>query len=178
MTDPSGNRCGEVPAVLERLVSDTDLDAVADLEARCFTNPWTRDMLARELAQSDVAYVFILRFPGRDIAAFCSCWIVADELHINTMAVDPAHRRRGLGRRLMSHVMSEAARRGAVRATLEVRASNVPARQLYESLGFRVTAVRRGYYTQPEEDGLVLWREDLANLDSPGLPASNGIPEC
>jgi ribosomal-protein-alanine N-acetyltransferase len=76
----------------------------------------------------------------------------------------------------MAHVMSEAASRGAVRATLEVRASNVPARQLYESLGFRVTAVRQGYYTQPEEEGLVLWREDLANLNSPDPPAPDSRP--
>jgi [ribosomal protein S18]-alanine N-acetyltransferase len=147
--------------LIERIVSDDDLDAVAALEARCFTNPWTREMLARELAQSDVAHVFVLRLADRSVAAFCSCWIVADELHINTMAVDVAYRRQGLASGMLRHVMADAAARGAVRATLEVRASNEPARLLYESLGFAVTAIRPRYYTAPDEDALILWKEGL-----------------
>jgi ribosomal-protein-alanine N-acetyltransferase len=153
--------------VVERVTGDVDLDAVAALEARCFNNPWTREMLARELGQSDVAHVFVLRLPGTPVAAFCSCWIVADELHINTVAVDPAHRRLGLGAQLICQVMREAARRGATRATLEVRASNEPARRLYETLGFAVAATRAGYYTHPEEDALILWKEGLAELGRP-----------
>jgi [ribosomal protein S18]-alanine N-acetyltransferase len=147
--------------VVERMESDEDLEAVAALEARCFTNPWTREMLARELAQSDAAHVFVLRLGDRGVAGFCSCWIVADELHINTMAIDIEHRQRGLGTHLMRHVLLEAARRGAVRATLEVRESNEPAQRLYEALGFRVTAVRPRYYTHPEENALILWLENL-----------------
>ncbi|MGH9370392.1 MAG: ribosomal protein S18-alanine N-acetyltransferase [Vicinamibacterales bacterium] len=146
---------------VERLETDADLDGVAALEARCFSNPWTREMLARELAQSDVAHVFVLRLPGAPVAAFCSCWIITDELHVNTMAVDFPYRRQGLATRLMRHVMAEAAGRGAVRATLEVRRSNEPARRLYESLGFSVAAVRPRYYTQPEEDALILWCDAL-----------------
>jgi ribosomal-protein-alanine N-acetyltransferase len=153
--------------VVERMENDVDLDAVAALEARCFTNPWTRDMLARELAQSHVAHVFVLRLPGEPVVAFCSCWIIADELHINTIAVDLPHRRLGLATYLMRHVLSEAARRGATRATLEVRESNEPARQLYESLGFTVAATRPAYYTQPDEDGLILWKEGLGDLSHP-----------
>lgn len=158
---------GNVPVIVERLVDDTDLDRVAALEARCFSNPWSREMLARELAQSDVAYVFVLRLPGEPVAAFCSCWIIGDELHINTMAVDFPYRRRGLGSHLMRQVIAAAARRGVTRATLEVRTSNTPARALYESLGFRVTAVRPAYYTQPPDDALILWLEDVGGLANP-----------
>jgi ribosomal-protein-alanine N-acetyltransferase len=143
------------------LAGDADLDAVAELEGRCFTNPWTREMLARELARSDVARVFVVRLPGDPVAAFCSCWIVVDELHINTIAVDSAYRRMGIATELMRYVMAEAARKGARRATLEVRASNEAARKLYESLGFAVAAVRARYYTQPDEDALILWKEGL-----------------
>jgi ribosomal-protein-alanine N-acetyltransferase len=153
--------------LVERLTEARDLDLVAELEERCFTNPWTREMLARELAQSDVAQVFVLRLPGCPVAGFCSCWIIADELHINTIAIEPSFRRRGLARTLLRHVMAEAARRGAVRATLEVRSSNEPARRLYEALGFRVSATRTRYYSHPEEDALILWKEGLAHLDTP-----------
>jgi ribosomal-protein-alanine N-acetyltransferase len=149
-------------AVVEEVETEADLDAVVDLEARCFTNPWSRDLLARELDRGDVAHLFVLRLPGVQVAAFCFCWIIVDELHVNTIAVDEGYRRRGLGLRLMRDVMERASRRGATRATLEVRASNVPARRLYEALGFTVRGVRRNYYTHPEEDALILWKEDLA----------------
>jgi [ribosomal protein S18]-alanine N-acetyltransferase len=153
--------------VLAPLGGETDLDAVADLEARCFTNPWTRDALARELARSDVARVFVARLPGEPVAAFCSCWFVADELHVNTIAVDPPHRRSGIASSLMRYVIAEAARHGARRATLEDRASTDPARKLYESLGFVVSAVRPRYYTQPDEDALILWKDGLPDLSNP-----------
>jgi [ribosomal protein S18]-alanine N-acetyltransferase len=147
---------------IERITESDDLDAVAALEAATFTNPWTREMLERELRQSDVARVYVLRIPGRRVAAFCACWVVYDELHINTLAVDPELRRRGLGSLLMRRLLAEAAREGANRALLEVRRSNEVAQRLYESLGFTVTATRRNYYTQPEEDALVLSKEGLA----------------
>jgi [ribosomal protein S18]-alanine N-acetyltransferase len=134
---------------------------VAALEAACFTNPWTQEMLERELRQSEVARVYVLRDPDGRIRAFCTCWVILDELHINTIAVDPASRRTGLAASLMRQVMNEAARSGATRATLEVRASNEPARRLYASLGFTESGVRPLYYTQPEEDAIILWREGL-----------------
>jgi [ribosomal protein S18]-alanine N-acetyltransferase len=148
--------------LIERLTSDRDLDEVVDLEARCFSNPWSRDQLARELAQGDVAHVFLLRLADQQLAAFCACWIVVDELHVNTLVVDLPYRRRGLGVTLMRWVMAEAVRRGATRATLEVRESNLAALNLYEGLGFSVVARRAAYYSHPEEDAMILWREDLA----------------
>ena len=144
--------------LIERISCSEDLDAVAALEAATFTNPWTREMLERELVQSDVARVYVVRLPGRRVAAFCACWLVYDELHINTIAVDANLRRQGLARALMTHILDEAAAQGAARTFLEVRRSNLPAQRLYENLGFAVTGVRRNYYTNPEEDALVLSR--------------------
>jgi len=146
-----------LPYTIERLVAEEDLEAVAALEARSFTNPWTREMLARELQHSDVARGYILRLPDAKVAAFCTCWMVADELHINTLAVDWPLRRRGLGSALVRYVIEAARLDGVDRATLEVRRSNTPALRLYEQLGFRVEAVRPKYYREPEEDALILW---------------------
>lgn len=142
--------------VIERISEAADLDAVAALESATFTNPWTREMLERELRQSDVARVYVVRPPGCPVAAFCACWLVHDELHINTIAVDAHVRRQGIATALMKHLLADAARLGARRTYLEVRRSNLPAQRLYESLGFNVAAVRRNYYSQPEEDALVL----------------------
>jgi ribosomal-protein-alanine N-acetyltransferase len=154
------------PYSIARLTRDDDLDEVAALEAASFTNPWTREMLARELRHSDVARVYGLRDAGGRLLAFCACWVVFDELHINTVAVAADRRREGLATRLLGFVFSEAAEAGVRRATLEVRRSNEPALRLYERLGFSVRAVRAGYYSHPEEDGLVLWHDNFA--DPPG----------
>ena len=154
-------------AVIERLTRDDDLDLVATLEARCFTNPWSRDMLAQQLAESSTTRVFLLHLPEQRVAGFCACWLLVDELHVNTLVVDFPFRGRGLGRLLMRHVLEDAAKGGASRATLEVRESNIAARRLYEGLGFSVTATRPKYYTQPDEDALILWHESLTKLDRP-----------
>jgi [ribosomal protein S18]-alanine N-acetyltransferase len=154
--------------VIERLTQDGDLDLVANLEARCFSNPWTRDMLARQLAESGTTRIYLLHLPAARVAGFCACWLLFDELHVNTLVVDFPFRRHGLGRLLMRSVLDDAAQAGARRATLEVRESNVAARRLYENLGFSVTATRPKYYSQPDEDALILWHEDLTKLGHPG----------
>ncbi len=149
------------PYSIARLSDPEDLDEVAALEAASFTNPWTREMLARELSHSDVARVYGLRGADERLLAFCACWMVFDELHINTLAVTADRRRQGLATRLLDHLFTEAVAAGVRRATLEVRQSNEPALRLYQRLGFTVTAVRTAYYSQPAEDGLVLWHDDL-----------------
>jgi [ribosomal protein S18]-alanine N-acetyltransferase len=135
------------------------IDAIVGLESESFTNPWSRDTLVWELQNSDVTRVHVLRDETDAIVAFSVCWIIFDELHINTLAVAPEFRRRGFATALLQAVMAEAEREGAVKATLEVRASNTPALALYERLGFRISARRPGYYTNPQEDALILWRE-------------------
>lgn len=137
-----------------------DVDAVVALESESFTNPWSRDTLVWELTNSDVTRVYLLRDAEDRAIAFCIAWVIFDELHINTLAVSPARRRQGLATFLLEAVMAEAAREGARRATLEVRESNKAALQLYARLGFRVSARRPGYYMNPPEDALILWREE------------------
>lgn len=148
--------------IIERLTGDADLDAVVALEAASFTNPWSREMLARELEEPTAARVYVLRLADAPVAAFCSCWVIGDELHINTIAVDPVRRRAGLGRALMEGVLAQVAEEGVTRATLEVRRSNLAAQRLYERLGFEVAGQRRNYYSQPDEDALILWRRSRA----------------
>jgi ribosomal-protein-alanine N-acetyltransferase len=87
---------------------------------------------------------------------------VVDELHINSLAVDPDFRRRGIARQLLAFVIGAAIRDGAASATLEVRESNQAGRALYAGMGFAVEGVRRGYYDNPREDALVLWNRHLA----------------
>jgi ribosomal-protein-alanine N-acetyltransferase len=145
---------------LAREPADADIDAVVALETESFSNPWSRDTLVWELRNSDVTRAYLLRDDTR-VVAFCLCWVIFDELHINTLAVAPDARRQGHATTLLRHVMVESAAAGATKATLEVRASNTPALELYGRLGFRVAARRPRYYSQPDEDGLILWLEGL-----------------
>jgi ribosomal-protein-alanine N-acetyltransferase len=143
------------------MTSADQIDAVVAIEAESFTNPWTREMYASELENTGVSFCYLACTPGGDAVGFCSFWRVLDELHINNLAVRPEFRRQGVATTLLEFVVGEGARLGAKRATLEVRRSNDAARMLYERFGFRVAGVRRGYYTKPVEDALVLWREQL-----------------
>jgi len=147
--------------VIERTLADADLDAIVGIEQASFSNPWTRDMYVRELQNPDVSFLYVLRAPDAGIVAFCSFWLVLDEVHINNLAVRGDFRGQGLGTRLLEHVLRAGASRGAGRATLEVRRSNAPARRLYERLGFEVAATRQNYYVSPPEDALILWKAAL-----------------
>ena len=151
------------PWRVERLTSMADLDAVLEIEQASFANPWTREMYLTEMKNNDVSFVYAARDEDGRILGFCSFWRILDELHINNLAVLPAQRRAGIATALLDHVLKEGSRLGARRATLEVRRSNTIARHLYERFGFSVAGVRRGYYTQPVEDAMVLWRYGIAD---------------
>ncbi len=141
--------------------TDEDITAIVELEAESFTNPWSRETLVWELENSDVSRIYLLRDNAGVVLGFCLCWVIFEELHINTLAIKPARRRSGLATALLAKVIAEAAAAGATKATLEVRASNTAALGLYSRLGFHVAAKRLRYYTNPEEDALILWRHGL-----------------
>lgn len=145
-------------AVVERLTDAHELDAVLEIEKASFYNPTTREWYESELERPDVCYIFVIRTEQTRVAGFCAFWRVADQVHINNLAIRPDLRHHGLGRQLLQHVLDEAARLGATQATLEVRRSNVAARRLYEGAGFQLTGVRPSYYTHPIEDALILAR--------------------
>ena len=160
--------------IIEPLQLERDLDDVIALEAICFTNPTTREMLRHEVESSDVLHAYVMSAASTEstrgaIVAFCAVWIIFDELHINTLAVHPELRRQGLASLLLTHVLEDAVRRGAEKATLEVRRSNEGARKLYEGFGFEVGGIRKAYYRQPVEDALILWRSGLRS-SSEGAP--------
>jgi ribosomal-protein-alanine N-acetyltransferase len=146
---------------IEPLSSRADLDAVLAVEEASFTSPWTREMYLAEFENPGVSYFYLAKTPLGEIVGFCSFWRVLDELHINNLAVAPEHRRAHAATALLSRVLADGAAWGAERATLEVRQSNDAAQRLYERFGFTVAGLRRGYYSNPSEDALVLWKEGL-----------------
>ena len=146
--------------IVEPLSALAEIDAILAVERASFTNPWTREMYLAELDHQGVAFFYVARDAGRRIVGFCSFWRVVDELHINNLAVLPECRRLGVASALLARVLEVGASMGSRRATLEVRHSNDAARRLYGGFGFVVAGVRRGYYTNPIEDALVLCRDE------------------
>ena len=142
---------------VERMKDDFDLDKVLLIESASFLNQNGRESFLKDLARPELAWLHVVRSKSGQIAGYCSSWLVLEELHINTIAIEPLMRRRGAGSSLLTQVLREAKNRGAKRATLEVRASNDAAKKLYLRFGFLVTGVRPGYYSNPSEDALILW---------------------
>ena len=149
-------------------LQEIHLDDVLGIEEASFSNPWTREMFLRELANAGVAYGYVLMKPDGRVVAFSTIWVVLDEVHINNVAVHPDWRGHGLGQALLEFILALWADRGAERATLEVRRSNEVAINLYKKLGFTVAGTRKDYYTEPVEDALILWREQTGAEPRPG----------
>jgi [ribosomal protein S18]-alanine N-acetyltransferase len=154
------------PCALEAATGE-DVPALLAVEQVCFSQPWTARNFRDAMADPDRGLLLVLRRPftpedpGRGLLAYCSFQTVVDEMHIHNLAVAPEVQGRGLGRRLLDLALGIGARRGAERALLEVRQSNWAAQRLYRSLGFQGVAVRRGYYTHPSEDALILEKRGL-----------------
>jgi len=139
-----------------------DLPQIARIEQAAHRHPWTAPMLAAELENSQSRLVVAVGAGQAGQAAvivgYMVSWLVADELHVQNVATDPAFRRQGVGRALMAEAEGYALARGAQLATLEVRPSNTEARALYASFGYEQVGRRRGYYQEDGEDALVLVR--------------------
>jgi ribosomal-protein-alanine N-acetyltransferase len=143
-----------------------DLEAVWAIEQASFSYPWTRAMFQEELAKIP-ATLFVLReVPGKRVLGYSCFWTLSGELQLVNIAVHPDLRGKGLGRKLLSHLLQEAESREAEKIFLEVRPSNRAAIGLYERLGFKVLYHRARYYTPEGEDAWVMVRETPCGKNS------------
>jgi [ribosomal protein S18]-alanine N-acetyltransferase len=139
-----------------------DLPAVHAIEHASFSTPWPDDAYRSEIETNRLATYLVAR-AGDEVVGFAGIWLMVDEAHITTFAVDPAWRRRGIGERLLLTLLDVAIERGAREATLEVRLSNVAARRLYEKYGFRPVGLRPRYYSDNGEDALIMTTDPLGS---------------
>lgn len=143
----------EVAVATVRQMTEADISAVAALEARAFSEPWSHVTFAEELAIANRSYV--VAEDGGVIVGYGGVMCLDREAHIMTIAVDTGHTQRKIGTRLMLALIDAALARGAQHLTLEVRVSNEPALGLYRKLGFASVGLRPNYYR--DEDALVMW---------------------
>lgn len=146
-------------AVTFRGMRAEDVVRVVEIEKDGFRNPWSADLLTRELSHtwSSILLATERGAGGAEvILGFIVFWLVHDEVHVLNIATALEARRCGLGRALMHEAAEAGRRRGATLATLEVRRSNTPALDLYRSLGYRQVGVRPNYYAEEGEDAIVM----------------------
>jgi ribosomal-protein-alanine N-acetyltransferase len=134
-----------------------DLGRILEIERLAFPTPWSLKSFQRELTLpfSRITIASMNEPPTRHEVGFLCRWLVADECHILNVAVHPDYRRRGVGIYLMNSAIEEAKAKQATCVTLEVRRSNLAARQLYRKLRFEERRLRRHYYG-PGEDAIVM----------------------
>lgn len=155
-------------------VSPEDEEAVSGMAIvldLTLTNHWTSAGLRAEIRHSASRYWAL--YDHEQVVGFGGFWLIVDEAHLVMLAVHPQWQNMGLGTALLGHMLVEAHRAGAHRATLEVRASNTVALALYERYGFAVLGRRPGYYKDNDEDALILW---TPRLDTPAFLAV--LAEC
>jgi ribosomal-protein-alanine N-acetyltransferase len=158
---------GKTGEVTIDFMQKEDIDQVLAIEQTSFSMPWSRNLFLSEFRSPLVSTLMVSlssAAPKRTVTGYIVFWLVADEMHILNLAVAPDYRQCGIAHRLVLAGIKHAHAKGARRAFLEVRASNVAAQKLYSSLGFAGTSVRRDYYDLPVEDAVVMTLEQGAFL--------------
>ena len=130
---------------------------VADIEKRCFNDPWSEKSVASEL-NNKLAH-WIVCTEGQTVLGYVGTQTVMDETDMMNIAVHPDHRRKHIADKLMEALIADLKQMGSHSLTLEVRASNESAKALYERWGFTEAGRRKNYYRNPREDALILRKE-------------------
>jgi [ribosomal protein S18]-alanine N-acetyltransferase len=136
-----------------------DIPAVLEIEQSCHVQPWHEAFFVEELERPQArAYVACLTNPAqcRQVVGYVCFWLVADEIQIFNIAVHIAHRRSGIGQRLLHHALLTGHQRQGRVAVLEVRRSNAAARRLYHRLGFKAVGERKDYYGGLREPAILM----------------------
>lgn len=156
--DPSSAGVPERMVIVPMTMSDvTD---VTRIERASFTTTWPADAFYNEINSNKLAHYFVGRISGK-IVAYGGIWVIFEDSHVTTIAVDQGFRGRKLGELMLLHLIDEALERGAAWMTLEVRESNVVAQQLYRKYGFTTVTTRKAYYSDNNENALVMWAGNL-----------------
>ena len=138
-------------------MTEAHVAQVAALEQVCFSDPWSENSVRSEL--ENPLSTWLIALEGETVLGYVGSQTVLDEADIMNVAVAPDHRRQGIARLLLERLEEALRARDVHSLTLEVRASNAPAKALYASLGYVRVGRRPNYYFKPREDALILRKE-------------------
>jgi [ribosomal protein S18]-alanine N-acetyltransferase len=138
-------------------MEEKDLPQVLAIEHLSFPNPWHESTFRGEIQHRPISFPLVIVHETLNrVIGYIIFWAISEDVQINNIAIHPDFRRLGIGERILKHVIEEVKSRGARLITLEVRPSNTAATLLYKKLGFKMMGIRKGYYTIPPEDAIVL----------------------
>lgn len=131
-------------------INISDAAEIHEIEKECFKDPWSVLSVENELKNKNAFYIGVLDTEKNILAGYAGFWHIVDEIEIMRVAVRPTYRRNGFAAKMLKKLEAEWIDYDVVSARLEVREGNVPARALYESLGFVPEFIRKGYYSDGE----------------------------
>lgn len=137
-----------------RRMQPEDIASVAELEKECFSMPWSQKSLEESLKSE--MYTFLVAVDDEQVAGYAGIYYTLSEGNITNVAVRSDYRKKGVGTKLLEHMIMDAHNRRCESIFLEVRQSNEPAILLYEKMEFKIVGVRKKFYQKPTEDALVL----------------------
>lgn len=140
-----------------RQAEEKDIKPIAEIDKISFSVPWSEKSFEQEIMNNRLAF-YIVAEVGDKIVGYAGLWLVDTEGHITNVAVHPEFRRKRIAEALISVLISNTIKNGAVSHTLEVRASNEAAISLYSKFGFKPAGIRRSYYEDNGEDAIIMWR--------------------
>jgi ribosomal-protein-alanine N-acetyltransferase len=181
----------DLPYVVEKMRLE-DIPRVVEIERQAFPSPWPARAYRYEVSQNHLAHYFVAccrdeerpyegspeeagilrRLPPwshrehsdqHRIVGYCGFWVVAQEAHISTIAVDPQYRGLGIGQLLLLTAIEKAMDLDAMLVSLEVRVSNFAAQSLYRKYGFEVVGRRPRYYSDNREDALIMTADHITS---------------
>jgi [ribosomal protein S18]-alanine N-acetyltransferase len=139
-----------------------DLEEVIRLDHASFSLPWPESSFRFEIEKNEVSRCWVALLDQK-IVGIMVAWLIIDEIHIATFAVDPAYRRQGIAQRLLAHTLIDGLKSGGEKGFLEVREGNLAARRLYEKFGFENIGIRKKYYKDNGENAVMM------NLENPDI---------
>jgi [ribosomal protein S18]-alanine N-acetyltransferase len=147
-------------------ISVDEIESIIVLDRLCFGGLWSIDSYRRELTNDNSHFIGVslantLEPATNELIGFGCFWAILDEAHITLLGIHPQYQRQGWGRLLLQALLDRARSIDMARATLEVRASNQGAIDLYEQYRFQIVGRRKKYYQDNGEDGIIMWRGGL-----------------
>jgi len=137
-----------------RQMTEEDVAAVAVLEEENFSRPWSFDAFSKTL--SDENYIVIIAKDRDALLGYCVLLCTGEEADITNVCTAPAARGKGVATEMLTALMEEGKTRGVTEFFLEVRESNIPAKNLYTKLGFEEIGLRKNYYEEPKEHAVLM----------------------
>ncbi|TDQ35219.1 ribosomal protein S18-alanine N-acetyltransferase [Aureibacillus halotolerans] len=144
-------------SVTFRQMTLEDIDQVLHVEKHSFATPWRRQAFVQELSQNPYAHYVAAVHNETEVVGYCGVWIILDEAHVTNIALLPRYRGKKLGEALLHCALETVKAKGGKTVSLEVRLSNKVAQNLYTKFGFKKGGIRKGYYTDNNEDAMVMW---------------------